>query len=409
MRLTGRFDLEEAAPFIRIAAAATGDVFVTGTLTQAADFGDEGRQSPESATNTFVTRLSPQGEVRWATVLGGASTALPTDITEGTDGGALVVGHFTGTGHFGELPLATAGTTDGFVAHLDRVGDVGWARSFKGDGNVHIRATAAAPSGDFFLVGTATGSLEGLGCEVGTSSTEDVFVVRLSADGASIRWCRRFDNPGEELAIAAASSASAIFVAGTFTLLASFGGEELVGSGNGFVFALEAQEGEHLWSVALESNSSVAVGGLAFSPTGEVIVTGGFGGTWGDLQIGDWTHPGGALTFAPFAAALDASSGGFRWADAGLRIATTTTGTAVVARADGTADWLVVPVDPALRTVQDGALLAQERLDFIAHDLALDASGRLVLGMDFGGSRVGAMSHPSTGDYDDFGLVYVLE
>src|SRR5690349_467768 len=71
----------------------------------------------------------------WATRLGGTNEDMGRSVAVDTNGDLFVCGHFVGTAEFGPVTLRSPEGQAGFIARLDRTGQVQWAQQFGGHEN----------------------------------------------------------------------------------------------------------------------------------------------------------------------------------------------------------------------------------------------------------------------------------
>src|SRR5690606_24792932 len=76
-----------------LAIAPGGDIVIAGQLSGTVSVGPESLTSM-GASDAFVARLSPAGQVLWARSLGGAGVDLATAVAVDPDGTTIVLGTF---------------------------------------------------------------------------------------------------------------------------------------------------------------------------------------------------------------------------------------------------------------------------------------------------------------------------
>ena len=92
--------------------------------------------------DVFVTRISPDGAIEWARVLGAHDDDEPSDIAVDDEGNVIVSGHFNGGFEVGQEYLESNGGSDAFIVKLDASGTPLWQYGF-GDASEQ-RATGIA-------------------------------------------------------------------------------------------------------------------------------------------------------------------------------------------------------------------------------------------------------------------------
>ncbi len=112
----------------------TGAVFVTGSFSGEAVFGDGVTISARGPEDIFVARYSSAGTLDWVRRAGGSLGDRAKDIAIDEAGNVYITGRFAGQADFGSTELSSASLdTDVFVAKLDSDGGWQWAHSANGD------------------------------------------------------------------------------------------------------------------------------------------------------------------------------------------------------------------------------------------------------------------------------------
>jgi hypothetical protein len=259
-------------------------VFATGQLASPVAFGGN-LVGVSGSDQVFVMRMEPStGMVNWVSTYGDGNvvnSAHGNGIAIDASGAEFVVGDFSGSVKMGGTTLTSELTgSDIFVTKLDTGGNVLWAKQFGGP-LAQVAIADVAVGGDVIVTGTWKGAITfgGTVLEQG-SGGPGCFVARLDQDG-NPRWAVGF--PTTDLAHSitpagiAADASGNLFVTGSFTGTADFGGTPLTDAGKGDVFLVKLdKDGKVLWSrrygdASIQSGSGVAVG-----PDGNVVLTGSF-------------------------------------------------------------------------------------------------------------------------------------
>ena len=108
--------------------------------------------------NTFVAKVDTKGNFIWAKGFGGTSlftTDYPNSIAIDTDGNIYVTGMFDYKADFGSITVnAHNGSTDIYIAKLDKAGNFQWAKNAGGNQNVdHTYAICAGLNDNIYLTG----------------------------------------------------------------------------------------------------------------------------------------------------------------------------------------------------------------------------------------------------------------
>lgn len=301
-----------------VGVTAGGLLVVAGT-TGSPDFPvTPGAQQEDVAgfNDAFVAAIDPQaGDLVFATYLGGHDTVIfRPDVAEAlalADDGSLVVAGTSASPDFpttgGAWQPTSTGGTDAFAARLLADGTLAWSTLLGGSGNDEAAALALSPDGRVTLAGltfsssfpTTPGAFDRSFNSL--AFTDDGFVARLSADGASLLWSTFVGGPlRDELRAVALDGADRPVVAG---LSGSVGFPTTVGaydtSFNGAgptetdaIVARLAADGSALqWSTFFGAPGLVEGNGLALDGDGSVVLVGEVRGaglpvTSGALQPG---------------------------------------------------------------------------------------------------------------------------
>lgn len=145
-----------------VAASPNGDVVVTGTMEGTMPM-DGVNLSASGGRDIFVAKLSPSGAVLWAKRFGNGDYQDGYSVAVDPSGAVLLAGGFFGTIDFGGGPLVSAGDEDLYVVKLDANGDHVWSKRF-GDAGTQPRSPgckiAADATGAVTVAGSYTGTLD---------------------------------------------------------------------------------------------------------------------------------------------------------------------------------------------------------------------------------------------------------
>ena len=263
---------------------------------------------------------------------GGAGADRGQAVAVDAAGNIFVTGSFSGESNFafGSIPrnLTSEGDEDIFVAKYSAAGALVWVRGFGGeDAHGEGLGIAVGPSGDIYLTGQFTGSVDfdpsADGTEELTATDANVFVARLAGTGGLV-WARQAGDGGGDSGGAAVGFDLAVdadgnvFVTGQFSGSVDFDPGEGVltvdaGDSNDAFFWKLTESGELGWARASVGDSSTNAGkSIALASNGDLLAAGQFGGatTFGSVALE--SHGGDDI----FVTRLDAT-GQFVWA-AGL-------------------------------------------------------------------------------------------
>ena len=260
-----------------IAVDAKGNVLVTGWFDGRVDF-DGHTLDAVGKEDLFILMLSPLGDVIWARNFKGPDRDQGSAIAADDKGNALVTGSFAGTLDFDGHQLTSAGPLDLFVVKLNSTGQVEWARNYPGDKIKRGSGIAADADGNVLVTGSFEGSVV-FGSDTFKATASDLFVLKLS-DKGEVVWARAFGGGGDDIghAVAVDKAGNAI-VSGQFNDVVDFDHFRLTSDGiDLFVLKLDPEKGAVLWARNYQG-SGIDVGrAVAVAPSGHVHVTGVFNG-----------------------------------------------------------------------------------------------------------------------------------
>lgn len=264
-----------------VAASPEGDdVLAGGAFTTTVDFGGGTTVDSLGGFDAFAVRLGGSGNVVWQqTFRGTGSSGVAEILFDGDD--AIAVGGFTETVTLDQPRTATDG--DIFLARLDASGTPQSSLTLGSEGNQEVTAAARTPDGGLVLVGyydtgfvvdTQTLPFEGV-----TSFDDDVFVIRLDADGQLV-WARSFNGSSALRAWdVAVDAAGNVVVAGSFQGTATIAGEQHTAFNLGYTDAYLAKlapDGSTHWVRVYGETWDDALFGVGVDAAGHAYAAGAF-------------------------------------------------------------------------------------------------------------------------------------
>ncbi len=251
---------------------ASGGVFVAGEFSGTTVIGAQ-MLSSLGGQDAFVARLSPGGGVAWAKRIGANYDDRVKGIAATADGGAVIVGTFDGVVDFFGKTLTSIAGPDAFVARIDSAGALVFVQQIE---NADARSVAIAEGGDVLVAGDFTGSTSIAGQPVAAGGANDLFVVRLSADGALVAL-RHVAFQVKPSVIAIGAGAGRTYVAGSFQGSVDFGTGTLTsaGSKDALLVGLDDALGT-VFARSFGDDSSQEARGVAVLSDGSAAVVGSF-------------------------------------------------------------------------------------------------------------------------------------
>jgi len=211
-----------------------------------------------------------------------------------------------------------------------------WSKLFGSNASSSVSGAAVATdsAGNVFVTGTLTGSADFGGGVLTSAGGGDVYVAKFTKDGLHL-WSKRFgDASGQGANNLAVDGSGNVFIGGNLNGTIDFGGGGLtsLGASDLWVAKFDAN-GNHVWSKSFGDATFQNLGGLAVLGSDVVLI----GANAGSIDFG-----GGALTGRNYLARLGGASGAHVWSKQ------STSGAGFVPRALAT--------DPAGNVVGAGSL-----------------------------------------------------
>lgn len=281
-----------------IALDASGNVFATGDFRSTIDLGGGPMTAHklwyqgQMPSDIYIVKYSPSGAHLWSTRIGGHGDDSGLAIAIDGGGNVLVAGFAGPNVDFGGGELPSAGSYDVFVAkYAGTDGHYLWAKRFGSATDEYPWALALDGSGNVFVTGEFTGTVDFGGGALTSAGDRDVFVAKFAGSNGQHVWSRRFGAALTDFGNGIAVDGSGnVFVTGAFKSTVDFGGGPLTSAGERDVFVAKyaGTNGGHLWSKRFGGTSVDEGSGIAVDTAGNVAVTGAF--------IGSVDFGGGALT-----------------------------------------------------------------------------------------------------------------
>jgi gliding motility-associated-like protein len=278
------------------------NVIVCGSFNKVVDF-DPGtgvfNLSAVGTFESFITKLSPDGNFVWARKLGNCPTKFDgvsiTDVGCDTQGNIYTTGSFKGTVDFdpgtATFNFVSGGPADGFVHKLDKDGNFVWAKKLGHSVSNHIvqpRGLAIDHDDQVYTTGDYYGTQDfdpGSGVYNLTSKgVSDVFILKLTEQG-DLTWAKNIGGVSidycRDIAI---DQSNAIYTVGLYNENVDFdpgtGVHELADLYDGCVLTKLDQQGAFVFAAPFNRISDgYAIGVcLATDPAYNIYLTGSFGG-----------------------------------------------------------------------------------------------------------------------------------
>jgi hypothetical protein len=276
-----------------------GNIYVggyfNGTVDFGADFGTTDIKTPAGGEDIFITRINVHSGYGWTRRMGGASSDWEYGITTDPLGNIFITGHFNGTvdfgADFGSSDIKTAaGDQEIFITRINANGTYAWTRRMGGASSDWGFGITTDLLGNIFVTGYFSDTVN-FGADFGSSDIKtaaggyDIFITRINAN-ATYAWTQRMGGTGIDVGHDIITDVSGnIYVTGSFMGTVDFGADfgttdtkTSAGSSDIFVTRISG-DGTYGWTKRMGGTSSDRGEGITTDPSGNVYVTGYFGGT----------------------------------------------------------------------------------------------------------------------------------
>jgi hypothetical protein len=254
--------------------------------------------------------LLPEAVPAWEKIEGGPGVEMVRSIALAESGMLAVTGNFDGEMDLGFGPLTSRGGQDIFIATYSKGGHLRWSASFGGKGKDDYAVVALGAEGDIYLLAGFEETVDFGGGDIKSAGGPDVALVKFTSYG-KLEWAIPLggslgDTPGR-VAVGADGN---VYVVGSFSGEASFGGKKLTSAGFSDAFVASfTPTGDLRWAKAMGGPKNDGANSLALDASANVYVAGYFEET---MQTGDGVALEVVGTSDVFFASFNAN-GGERW------------------------------------------------------------------------------------------------
>ncbi len=218
----------------------------------------------------------------WLKDFGGTGYDGGQRVAVDRQGNIIVTGFFDSTMTIGSNTLISSGSDDIFVAKFDANGNSIWAVQAGGLSADEGYGITADKNGYIYVSGTFSGSASFGGAYLQSFGGGDVFIAKYDPNGKLI-WVRQAGGSNYDIANSVAVDNNFnVMITGTFSGSISFGGNVAL-SGNTYSDIFVAKydsSGNILWAKGVGNEGFYNEGvGVAASSKGNIYLTGNFGGS----------------------------------------------------------------------------------------------------------------------------------
>lgn len=174
----------------------------------------------------FVSAYGDTGTIRWVLVGGSHGIDHLNALITDAQGNIYFGGAFDSLFNMDGQVVTGSGLLDGYVGKIDKTGNLLWIKKFGGAGFDMVRDLRLTASGDLLVTGYFQRTMDlGGGVAVTLSDTTDqaAYVARIDNNGNAI-WLKPLGGNNPDIGVAVAEDAAGyIYAVGTFTGVGNFG------------------------------------------------------------------------------------------------------------------------------------------------------------------------------------------
>jgi len=260
----------------------SGDIIGTGIFPDKIDFGG-GLMASTGSEDIFLFRMTADGQHKWSKRFGDASSQNGRAIALDSTGNIYITGEIFGAIDFGNgIPLMSKGSGDAFVAKFDPDGNHIWSRLFGDASSQEGLAIAVTPANQVIVAGTFSGFIPLTGNELPSNmNSSDIFVIKLDDSGFDVGAKSYGSSSTDNLMGLAVDSKGSVLLSGSFSDTISFGKAGTIpsaGDADGFVLKLKDNLDEE-WVRTYGDANFQRVASVVTSPNDDVFLMGDFTGS----------------------------------------------------------------------------------------------------------------------------------
>jgi hypothetical protein len=228
----------------------------------------------------FATNASAQAPpYYWSHRVGNNLQEYSGGVAVDPSGNVYLAGDFTGTVNVGGADLTSAGSTDIFLVKYGPNGVHKWSKRFGSLNDDRVLDIAMDASGNVAITGTYFNGIDFGGGVLAVNGLEG-YVAKFNTAGSHV-FSQHLGGASLDSGNNVAFDGSGnVLVTGYFTGTADFGGSNLVSAGDHDIFVAKYNpSGVHQWSARYGSTGTDDGNGITADASGNVIVTGFFSGT----------------------------------------------------------------------------------------------------------------------------------
>lgn len=230
--------------------------------------------------DAFIVKYNPSGNILWGKSFGSSLHEDLRDVAIDAAGNSYILGEFASQSvTFGSTVLTNNGASDIFLLKLDPSGNVLWAKSIGGTGTETANALALDTNGDILLLSNFGSPTLSVGSTNLTNvGSQDILIVKYSASG-NIILAKSMGGTGADIAYDIATDAMNNFaITGRFSGPSMTDGMgTLINTANTALFVIKFNAiGTYQWSSSWSGSSADFGKSVAIDNVGNVLMLASF-------------------------------------------------------------------------------------------------------------------------------------
>lgn len=272
-----------ATPYCMAVLPTTGEFVATGVASgTVVNLGGSDYVLPGGNPATFLARYTSAGKLEWVQFFQGSGAEQGDGVAFDASGNVYLAGEFTGSINLGgQAILPSNGNTDIFLAKYAPGGAHIWSKNVGGTGDeAPARALAVDAAGNVFVTGLYNAPTNLGGGVLPYVADFDVFIAKYNTNGLW-QWNIVTGSAGNDRGEAIALDGSGnVYVCGIFENSVSFSGQPLTSAGALDAFLVKySNDGIIQWSQKRGSTGDDYALNVAADASGNVVLTGAFHGS----------------------------------------------------------------------------------------------------------------------------------
>lgn len=253
------------------------------------------------------------GNVLWATSMGGPQDERPFDLNVDGSGDVFVTGHYGNGATFGAFTLSVSGfQPDVFVVKCDGAnGNVLWAQGVGGSQYDVGTAIMVDAGGDVYVTGNYSGTATFGSSTFNSAGSDDIFFLKCDGNSGAILWAQTGGGPsydqGHGLDV---DDQGNLILSGIVNAGAVFQSISVPNANNSaFIAQVDPSDGSVNWVERVNILDGAQIAKVCVAPSGIFLAGQGYGTIFGDISLTP-KLPNGYFTYL---AKLSPADGSLQW------------------------------------------------------------------------------------------------